>query len=394
MNDTFSNSTVSADTKPSAVSKRDLWLICSALFLLMLMGAAALGACFYLWEQTNTTQSKWMQATIDQQKTVAAVDKIAADLQDAQATSQQEAEKAAHFRERTVAVLAENSEKLQNLDRIDTSYWRLAEAEFLLTQAQQRLFIARDAATADLLLASADGALMKQKDPSLLPVRSAIAKDRAALRKVPHVDRDGIYLRLQTLSSQTGLLTSGSRFLQAADEPAAADDAGQNYSERLWKLFLNIVRIHHYDQDVEPLLPPEQEVYMRQNLQLALVQAQLGLLQSQQQTYLSNLERVDAWVNQYCQTEDPLVRSWLDDVQALMRIDIAPELPDISDSLRAAQKIIEQRADDIQRSLRMQDEESETENTPSDKNTPPASKPESEGVLTDPEDVPAQQETP
>lgn len=78
---------------------------------------------------------------------------------------------------------------------------------------------------------------------------------------------------------------------------------------------MNIVRIRHHDQAVEPLLPPEQEVYLRQNIQLALVQAQLGLLQNQQQTYQSNLERIDAWVRQYCQTEDQVVQTWLAEVQ-------------------------------------------------------------------------------
>lgn len=45
-------------------------------------------------------------------------------------------------------------------------------------------------------------------------MRTAIASDRAALRKVPRVDHDGIYLRLQALSSQVGMLASANRFLQ------------------------------------------------------------------------------------------------------------------------------------------------------------------------------------
>lgn len=254
------------------------------------------------------------------------------------------------FRQQTTEVLKENSEKLRGLDRIDTSYWRLAEAEFLLKQAHQRLFITHDAATADLLLASADSAILQQKDPGLLPIRSAIASDRAALRKVPRIDHDGIYLRLQTLSSQVGMLTSDNRFLQASEDTPAEGDSG-DYANQLWTRLLSIVRIRHHDQPVAPLLPPEQELYLHQNLQLALLQAQLGLLQSQQQAYVGNLERVSAWVSQYCQTSDPVVAGWLAETRSLMRINIAPELPDISGSLRAVQKMNEQRAEEIRRAL-------------------------------------------
>ena len=198
---------------------------------------------------------------------------------------------------------------------------------------------------------------MQQKDPGLLPVRSAIAKDRVALKNVPRVDRDSLYLRLQALSSQVGMLTSNNRFLRADDETGVDTEAEEkSYVDVLWERLLSIVRIRHYDQPVEPLLPPEQQLYFSQNLQLALLQSQLGLLQSQQETYASNLARAHAWVNQYCQTSDPVVAEWLNEAQALMRIEIAPPMPNISDSLAIVQKLIEQRADEIRKALMLGDD--------------------------------------
>lgn len=321
------------------------WLIWGVLFLVFLMASAGVAGAFFVWQEVRNTSQ--LQHTLNDTQ-----EKQLATLQQQIKTSQDANE---HFRQQTIRVLTENSEKLRSLDRIDTSYWRLAEAEFLLKQAHQRLFITHNAETADLLLASADAAIMRQKDPSLLPARTAIASDRAALRKVPRVDRDGIYLRLQTLASQVGMLSSANRFLQ--DDSQADTDADLSYRDQLLHRLTSIIRIRHHDQPVAPLLPPEQEVYLRQNIQLSLVQAQLGLLQSQQQTYISNLERVDAWVRQYCQTEDPVVQTWLTEVQSLLRQDIAPELPDISGSFRTVEKIIEKRAEEIQRSLMLGDEE-------------------------------------
>lgn len=332
------------------VKPHTTWLTRGALLILFLCNLATAAGGVWLWRQLDMAgREQIVQQEMLKQQT-AQTGELKTELDEQIASAKR-------FRQQTNDILKENSEKLRGLDRIDTSYWRLAEAEFLLKQAHQRLFITRDADTADLLLASADGALIQQKDPGLLPIRSAIANDRAELRKVPRVDHDGIYLRLQALSSQVGMLTSDNRFLQAADDTPISDESVSSYADTLWQRLLSIVRIRHYDQPVEPLLPPEQQLYLSQNLQLALVQAQLGLLQSQQETYASNLGRAFAWVNQYCQTNDPVVAAWLAETQELMRINIAPEMPDISDSLRIVQKLIEQRADDIRKALMLGDED-------------------------------------
>ncbi len=334
----------------TAQPARRPWLALFALLLIFLLFAASAAGSYWLWTQLqkNTAQQTEILQQLQQQQQ---------HTETLQQKLDTEISSNGRFRKQTQETLKDSSEKLRNLDRIDTSYWRLAEAEFLIKQAHQRLFITHDAETADLLLASADAAIMQQKDPSLLQVRSAIATDRAALRKVPRVDRDGVYLRLQTLSSQVGMLTSDNRFLQQTDANTSAENTNSSYSEQLWQRLSTIVRIRHHDQLVEPLLPPEQEVYLHQNLQLVLVQAQLGLMQSQQQTYVSNLERAAAWVNQYCQTEDPFVRGWLEETQTLIRTNIAPDLPDISGSVRSVQKVIEQRIENIQRALSLDDDE-------------------------------------
>lgn len=343
---TYDASPVTGADKKRSVS----WWLRSALFVLFLFNMATIAGGVWLWQKLTLTEHERQltQQAVSEQAEKSSILKTALDKQ---------TEDTKAFRQKASDILRDHSEKLRGLERIDTSYWRLAEAEFLLKQAHQRLFITHDADTADLLLASAEGAIMQQKDPGLLPVRSAIAKDRTALKNVPRVDRDGIYLRLQALSSQVSVLTSDNRFLQADDDtPNDANTEEKSYTDVLWGRLLSIVRIRHYDQPVEPLLPPEQQLYFSQNLQLALLQSQLGLLQSQQETYASNLARAHAWVGQYCQTSDPLVMEWLNEAQALMRIEISPPMPDISDSLLIVQKLIEQRADEIRKALMLGDD--------------------------------------
>lgn len=348
--DTEASATLAPPPVVTTAKAQTRWSVRAGLTGLLLLNLGTVAGGAWLWHHSDLQQREQAGLLRDLQS----LEQKQVDNRKLHDSQQQQL---LNFKTQTIAALTDTKEKLRNLERIDTSYWRLSESEFLLNQAQQRLFIAHDADTAELLLASADNTLSSLRDPALLPVRQAIAQDRAALRKVPQIDREGVYLRLEALSSQVGALTADNRFLQSADsEIGEADGSLQGFLEQLWQRLTAIIRVRHHDQPVEPLLPPEQELYFKQNLQLALVQAQLGVLQSQQQTYVGNLERSFAWVNQYCQTSDPVVASWLEEAQQLMRLNIAPELPDISGSVKQVQQLIEQRADDIQRTLLMEDD--------------------------------------
>ena len=81
----------------------------------------------------------------------------------------------------------------------DHESWLRAEAQYLLRLANQRVVMARDTDSALALLDSADGILRQLDDVSLHDVRAAVAAEQAALRAVPKVDVEGIYLRLSAL---------------------------------------------------------------------------------------------------------------------------------------------------------------------------------------------------
>ena len=102
--------------------------------------------------------------------------------------------------------LAEQRTELARFSANDRDSWLLAETEYLLRLANQRLIMAGDVAAAQSLLSSADNILREMDDVGLHPVRAAVAADVAAVRAVPTVDIEGIYLRLSALSEQAGRL--------------------------------------------------------------------------------------------------------------------------------------------------------------------------------------------
>ena len=85
------------------------------------------------------------------------------------------------------ARLTRQREELNRYSTSDRGAWLIAEAEYLLRLANQRLIMAGDTVAAQALLKSTDNILMELDDASLHPVRAAVAADLAALRAVPHL---------------------------------------------------------------------------------------------------------------------------------------------------------------------------------------------------------------
>ena len=171
----------------------------------------------------------------------------------------------------------------------DRDSWLLAEAEYLLRLANQRLIMAGDTVAAQALLASADAVLRELDDVSLHPVRAAVASDLAAVRAVPEVDVEGIYLRLSALAEQAGKLVIF-EFPEREAQPrgTAAEDwqarLQQGYAEALVKLS-DYVIIRRRDVPMQALMDPQWEGLVRQNLRMLMEQAQVALLSGNQALY-------------------------------------------------------------------------------------------------------------
>ena len=139
------------------------------------------------------------------------------------------------------AQLAKQQATLARFSGAERENWLLAETRHLLRLANQRLVMGADPVAAEALLKSADTVLRGVDDPSLHVVRAAIAKEIAALRALPKVDLEGIYLRLAALMEQADKLVIFQLPKQAErPQPAPASDwqgrLHQGYKAALSKL--------------------------------------------------------------------------------------------------------------------------------------------------------------
>jgi uncharacterized protein HemX len=198
--------------------------------------------------------------------------------------------------------------------------------------AQRRLSFDHDTATAVVALESADARLAALRDGSLNAVRERIAKDLQALRAVPDPDRTGIVARIGALEGQIerlplqGVLV-GQRTLQVEA------DTKQSLFQRVWQAvtgaFERLISIRRVSAANSDIVTLEEQALRRQHLSLLAFAAKHAVLRHDQVAYRSTVEAMRAWVARYfggSAAADAAGR----ELDALIAIDIAPPLPDVS----------------------------------------------------------------
>lgn len=222
--------------------------------------------------------------------------------------------------------------------------WLLAEAEYLLRIANQRLRMESDISGALALLESADDVLRESEDLGVYPVRQALAEEIMALRAVEEVDRVGIYLQLEAAIDQVERLTAANLAASTPLDtaaPSSSVDGEQQQSANSWQqawqsvkqTLDEVISIRRLDEPVKPLLSPRQSAYANLNLRLMLEEAEMALLRGDEVLYRRALGKASEWLQSWYDSSNPQVEVLLGTLERLAQLEIQPELPDISESL-------------------------------------------------------------
>jgi len=203
----------------------------------------------------------------------------------------------------------------------------IAEIDFLLRAATDRLQLFADPIAADLALQAADVQIEALNDPMYLSVRQRIAAARQALARVPVIDRVQLTSRITDMQSKvSGLPFRGE--VAAQPEAALPEDAGwwQSFKHTLSSL----VTVRRRVPEDQSLLSLDDKDYLRQGLWLQFESARLALMRNDKGVYEGSLDRVSATVEQFFQSGSSEVEVLLLGVATLKQVDISPDLPDIS----------------------------------------------------------------
>jgi uroporphyrin-3 C-methyltransferase len=324
------------DEVQNAFPRTNRALATVALAVALVAGAVAL----YMWkemEQARTT-------------TALTQDDLSDRIGDLESANSARGAELAEARQGNEDVVRQNAELKSALDQLrtrvtrDRGDWLLTEADFLLATANRKLRFEGDVGSAIAAVEEAADRLQRLNDPSLVPVRTLVARDVQALRRIPGVDRTRLAVQISALIQSVAQLplTQGLSAPATATkpEPERPEVSGwRGFFPALWHDIKGLVTIHRMEQPVMPLLPPEQRFFLHQNLALKLEAARVSLLQREPAIYQEALNEAQVWMTRYFDAEAPAVRTTLEQLARLREANIAPALPDIGESLRQLRRL-------------------------------------------------------
>jgi len=246
--------------------------------------------------------------------------------------------------------LDELKQKVATISGNDVHTWMLSQSDYLVKLAGRKLWSDQDITTAAALLKSADASLADMNDPSLLDVRRALTRDISTLSALSQVDYDGIILKLNQLSNGIDNLRLADN--DNNDEPM--DDNGGKLSSSLrewrqnlvksWHNFMDdFITIRRRDTTAEPLLAPNQDVYLRENIRSRLLIAAQAVPRHQDEIYKQSIDTVSTWIRAWFDTNDANTKAFLSQLDELSQQSISMDVPNALESQPLLDKLMQTR---------------------------------------------------
>lgn len=320
-----------AQTPPPQPNSQGKKLASVALLLVL-----ALGAGFaYVHQQQKSEFNNQLQAVRAELKQTR--DALNAQLEQTVSKATSQATEITHRAETVLEQQQKSIESLQlavaDIKGRRPNDWLLAEADYLVKLAGRKLFLEHDVETATQLMESADQRIAALNDPSLTPLRKAMANDITTLKNIPLIDRDGLVLRLISLQQQIDNLPLANAILPA-DQPQTSQAVSENIDD--WQTNLknslkafadNFITFRSRDGNVIPLLSPTQHFYLRENLQAKLETAIKGVYTEQQPLYRTALDTAAQWSTSFFNPDDKAVQSFNAALAQLAQQQVQVEYP-------------------------------------------------------------------
>lgn len=316
--------------------------------------AIALAAGIGLYGLTKTQATRQSEASAGLSSQIAALQKAQENQKsELEGIIKQQADQLTQAQRQQDALakkLEEVQEKVAVVSGSDAKTWLLAQADFLVKLAGRKLWSDQDVTTAAALLKSADASLADMNDPSLISARRAITDDIASLSAVSQVDYDGIILKVNQLANQIDNLRLADNNDDDTPMDSDSDELSSSISEwrvnlqKSWQNFMDsFITVRRRDETAVPLLAPNQDVYLRENIRSRLLVAAQAVPRHQEETYKQALDNVSTWVRAYYDTEDATTKAFLEDVDKLSQQSITMNVPESLQSQALLEKLMQTR---------------------------------------------------
>ncbi|PKG98606.1 uroporphyrinogen-III C-methyltransferase [Paraglaciecola sp. MB-3u-78] len=352
--------------KPATASKGNTGVLWFFTIINLLLLAAIIGAGYWAWlgwqtqSQQQTDVLAAQQTSLDQQqisleqKQSDIADSIASnqlakgDLEQQNQALQISMQSLIEQFQLTSAQVQTNQRNLADVSGRRPADWLLAEADFLIRMAGRKLWLEHDVKTATMMLQSAQSRLQDLDDPSLLPIRAALAEDVQALQQMNPVSTSSIALALGAMLKQVDNLPLAffkKPEAEAVDDTVTGsiDDWRSNLARNWREATKNFFSFKKVTADIKPFMSEQQQWLSKEQLKFALLRGQIAVLQENSTLYQQSIQTAFGLLIESFDTEKDSVVQFTDSLSNLQRTDFEKTYPKQFNVAPLLQDVIEQR---------------------------------------------------
>jgi len=244
---------------------------------------------------------------------------------------------------------AQLSQLEQKMSLRQPNDWLIHEAEYLVRVAARTMWLERDTKAAISLLRDADNRLKELNQPKFLPVLALINEDIESLALMPTLQNQEAILTLMALNKQVPtLMLAGVNLAEALDQPkedlALSDNIGdwQDNLAKTWHQFLNdFITVRRRTGMVEPLMAPEQQQHLKQNLSLKIQLVQWAASEQKEEIYQQTLLDIQQWLNEFFDMSLLVNKRFYQSIEKLKQQTIHYNYPSDLRSLAAIKRLLQ-----------------------------------------------------
>jgi len=309
-------------------------------FLLLLVVAAGGGTAYYFWEQLQMHQTELKTQLQSLQNLQKQVEKTVLNSDDNTTVSTNNANQLEQLSEKIQQTETISQQAIEVVNRNQRG-WALAEIDYLLRIAHQRIAVARDITGAIAALKGADARIEQLGDMSLFKIRKQLAKDIGNLNAIHQADVNGISLALDQAITYLPELP----FKSIKDEikvqfteekaPAVKEDT---FVDSVLEAVKQIGEIKVHQRSIQAASSADQQASIEQLLRTYLLGARLAALRFDQTQFLHEISMASEIVRLHYDESDNRIQQLQKSLLDYSALQLSPDLPELTKAWTMLQK--------------------------------------------------------
>jgi uroporphyrin-III C-methyltransferase len=315
------------------------------LFLILLLSVAVAGGAYYFWQM----QQKHIQLSQKQQSDIQLlkndINRITANVSENARSVVTNATQASNLKKQILQTETISQRAIEIVNRNQRD-WALAEVDYLLRIAHQRIAVAKDIGGAIAALKGADDRLKLLGDLKLFHIRKQLAKDIGSLNAIHQADVNGISLALDQLIAHLPQLP----FKSVKDEIKVqfTDNNVVEQPEVNEKTFVDSVmetvkqigEIKVHQRSIKAASGADQQNSIEQLLRTYLLGARLAALRFDQTQFLHEITQASEIVRLHYDANDNRIKQLEKTLLSYSALQLSPNLPELTKAWSMLQKQI------------------------------------------------------